>query len=776
MADFTALKTAIQNAIKQNGNEEITGAILQEVLLAVVSTLGDSAITDLVTALGNEVTARQNADSALGTRIDDEESARQNAINTINTKLAEGYLYVGIATTSTNPSTPSGKVFYIAVAAGTYTNFLNSSSQPLVLTQGINILKYNGTSWSVEQVWGVDDEPTAESNNLVKSGGVFDKVMTDGSAFDISAHFASGGSLATYADLNAALTALNTLSASYKRGGMSIKFVQSSDNKYVQYRLMADNWSIDEEDWQGIYGFIISNAEYILGFVDINNKILFGLRNNGDVYWEAGVPKVIKEFVRSYTDRKYEILYSTVNTLFNALETELNTKIEKRGVIISNDEFKWGVASNDNKILLGVRNDGDVYWEAGVPKVIKEFVANFVDVIIKENNSIIMEQARTYCDTAINNGINSIKHNFAVIPNIGSGRMIISDEDEKYCHNPRLVAFRGGMSFVLYQACNDGRASEDFSANTDYFKLVKFSMVNPKNRYVIIVASDTDPYKYNGNNIDHIYNQSMWLDSINQVLHIKYNAICNGVRMWFHQQLSVWGTPTVSSPVPLKLSYNGNEVDFTLPNYIAMINSLYGSSIPSDNLGEGSGMDITEVVQYNSKYYMLATYTSDLSEVRPIVFMSSDDGIVWQPINNVLTAAISETSIAIKDDKVYALFRKADGTYYTNFNLDGTGNLGQIKISDSFSLPCIFEYAGLICGVYNVPYALFNNSYRNRLAFSVFNNDGTYTKKAEYFSGQSFTYPSVSRFSDTSILYMANAEHGEYRCDINYGMLNVDLQ
>ena len=246
--DFTALKTAIQNAVKLNGNEEITGDILQGVLLSMVSTLGDSAINDLVTAISNEVAARQNGDSTLSGYI----TTLQGAVNSINTKLAEGYVYVGIATTSTNPSTPSGKVFYIAVAAGTYTNFLDSSSQPLVLTQGINVLKYNGTAWIVEQVWGVDDAPTPSSTNLVKSGGVFDKVMTDGSAFDISAHFASGGSLATYADLNAALTALNALPAAYKKGGMSLKFVQSSDNKYVQYRLMVNTFSTTESDWQGV--------------------------------------------------------------------------------------------------------------------------------------------------------------------------------------------------------------------------------------------------------------------------------------------------------------------------------------------------------------------------------------------------------------------------------------------------------------------------------------------------------------------------------------------
>ena len=192
MADFSALKTAIQANIRTNGNEEITGAILQDILLSMVSTMGDGAINALAEALqaeitnrqnavGGEATARQDADSALSGRINGEATARgeadtalsgridgvANSITAINTKLAEGYIYAGIATPSTNPSTPSGKVFYIALQGGTYTNFSG-----LTVTQGINILKYNGTDWSLEQVWGIDDEPTQGSNNLIKSGGV----------------------------------------------------------------------------------------------------------------------------------------------------------------------------------------------------------------------------------------------------------------------------------------------------------------------------------------------------------------------------------------------------------------------------------------------------------------------------------------------------------------------------------------------------------------------------------------------------------------------------
>ena len=164
----------------------------------------------------------------------------------IDTKVSDGAAYKGIATPTTNPGSPIGSEFYLAVQAGTYTNFGS-----LTVTAGINILKYNGSTWSVQQAIGIDAEPTQGSANLVKSGGVLNSIIQNGSAFDLSAYNAQGGVLATYADLSAALTALNALPADFKKGGMSIKFVLSSDNKYVQYRLMAQTFSTIISDWQG---------------------------------------------------------------------------------------------------------------------------------------------------------------------------------------------------------------------------------------------------------------------------------------------------------------------------------------------------------------------------------------------------------------------------------------------------------------------------------------------------------------------------------------------
>jgi lysophospholipase L1-like esterase len=190
--------------------------------------------TGLSDAISSEATARSQADTAL-----------QNAINAINNNIGNGYVYAGVATPSTSPVT--GKVFYLAVQAGTYTNFGNA-----VVTAGLNVIKYNGSAWSVDQVIAIDAEPTQGSDHLVKSGGVLNSIIQNGPAFDLSAYNAEGGVLATYADLSAALTALNALPADFKKGGMSIKFVLSSDNKYVQWRLMNNDWSTTVSDWQGV--------------------------------------------------------------------------------------------------------------------------------------------------------------------------------------------------------------------------------------------------------------------------------------------------------------------------------------------------------------------------------------------------------------------------------------------------------------------------------------------------------------------------------------------
>ena len=128
MANYANLKSAIQQVVKTNGNNEITGSLLQQSLLAMIDSLG-----------GN-------------------------------------YSYSGIATPTTNPGTPDQNVFYIAAEPGAYSNFGGAS-----LSVGeVAILKYNG-SWHKDttKIASLSGVAQLEQNIdlQLQGGGIFDKTF-----------------------------------------------------------------------------------------------------------------------------------------------------------------------------------------------------------------------------------------------------------------------------------------------------------------------------------------------------------------------------------------------------------------------------------------------------------------------------------------------------------------------------------------------------------------------------------------------------------------------
>lgn len=99
MGNYEQLKQAIANVIKTNGNQEITGAIMQNVLNTIVSTVGANRT------------------------------------------------FVGIANKNTNPGTPDGNVFYIAYTAGDYVNFQFREGYLTVKPGELAILYNETTNW-----------------------------------------------------------------------------------------------------------------------------------------------------------------------------------------------------------------------------------------------------------------------------------------------------------------------------------------------------------------------------------------------------------------------------------------------------------------------------------------------------------------------------------------------------------------------------------------------------------------------------------------------------
>ena len=324
MADFSALKQSIETYIKNNGNKEITGAILQNILLSMVTTMGDGAIndntsdisdikgdiqningsitdingdiTDLNGGLSDEKNRAEGAEGTLQLNITAEKNRAEGAetttvlfsdgklvfknaagtvlyqlsvdsfLSAITMRLNTGALYAGYATPSTTPAALTRQeVFYLATQAGTYTNFhFNGGDDPIVLTKDGIYFIVSGTDdddWNAEPMLQLDDVPTASSNNAVKSGGVAEELAL-GAVYDVSAKNPTAGpnSDGKWESLSALLSDanLNTLiPTSVRKGGMSIKFVSSSDNKYVQFRYMETDATTaatftNVANWQGV--------------------------------------------------------------------------------------------------------------------------------------------------------------------------------------------------------------------------------------------------------------------------------------------------------------------------------------------------------------------------------------------------------------------------------------------------------------------------------------------------------------------------------------------
>lgn len=139
-----------------------------------------------------------------------------------------------------------------------------------------------------------------------------------GEVFDISVY----NNNAKYADLAAALgTDGEHVPQSLRKGGMSVKFVWSSDNKYVQYRLMADTFSTILSDWKNDNEIWDSSSFHQdLMFSDEFNNIVGGFKNG----------HVVSKFPSPYVDNSnkdnLELADKDGNVVFSVKEGYPETK------------------------------------------------------------------------------------------------------------------------------------------------------------------------------------------------------------------------------------------------------------------------------------------------------------------------------------------------------------------------------------------------------------------------------------------------------------------
>ena len=133
MANWSDLKAAVAKVIKTNGNQEITGAVLQ------------------------------------------------NALNNIISNVGENASFAGVATPTTNPGTPDGNVFYIAYTAGNYVNFQSKAGNLTVNPGELAILYNETTNWGKSVIGMSSDGVIALANitNQINATGRYAYTDTD---------------------------------------------------------------------------------------------------------------------------------------------------------------------------------------------------------------------------------------------------------------------------------------------------------------------------------------------------------------------------------------------------------------------------------------------------------------------------------------------------------------------------------------------------------------------------------------------------------------------
>ena len=218
MANYQLLKADIDKKVYQNGEQEITGANLNAVLNAMVTTLG------------------------------------------------AGYQFAGVATTAINPGSPDAKVFYIANGKGTYEKFGG-----IEVTEDEVVVLYWDSAWHKVATGIASQEKLSELESAIatalasyvakadivaNTGSTTDKVMSQKAVTDNLALKADSSDVYTKAQADAITNALaDNLSRILRDFGMYLNPTEyvlavGVSGKYIDkdsaLEVANDNYSISQ--------------------------------------------------------------------------------------------------------------------------------------------------------------------------------------------------------------------------------------------------------------------------------------------------------------------------------------------------------------------------------------------------------------------------------------------------------------------------------------------------------------------------------------------------
>ena len=371
MGNYEQLKQAVSNVIKPNGNQEITGSILQNALSTIISTVGYNAT------------------------------------------------FAGIATPETNPGTPDQNVFYIASENGTYSNF-----NGITLSDEVSILSNKNGSWKKDNTGLATQQQFSEldvATTRFYAQGSFRFVMKEYLSIDvITRGVGSSYNQMGYVFVNGRTVYIrnsatsneevnyNIPKFSYLYGNLSTGLLEISDvnNKSNCIPLIYNNGGGKLESLQGALKYLIDNEKiaelnllglefYLQGSLTyaINNTLdleltIKGITENGQCgyyYNNKGVAVYIKN-QNSIKEQTYMLKLNGTTFLYANITTgflEVSEEINKKNCIMLLCYFKNKVYGKLSDVLNAI-DIGNLKYDLDVSKSIIQ-LHNPLDVKVSKN-------------------------------------------------------------------------------------------------------------------------------------------------------------------------------------------------------------------------------------------------------------------------------------------------------------------------------------------------------------------------------------------------------
>jgi hypothetical protein len=141
-------------------------------------------------------------------------------------------------------------------------------------------------------------------------------------------------------------------------------------------------------------GQYVENPEWVKVVTDSEDKILYGVKTDGNFYFGNGCPPQVQEYVQAQIDAVGidALLATKVDKVVG--KSLIDADFAAAQSVVENNEFLEVKTDSEDKILYGVKTDGNFYFGKGCPQQIASELNKKVD---KEEGKGLIDAAVSTC-------------------------------------------------------------------------------------------------------------------------------------------------------------------------------------------------------------------------------------------------------------------------------------------------------------------------------------------------------------------------------------------